>query len=163
MLAAASERGRLAGEVHVVLDRNRHAEQGRALPRGQAPVGLRSGRACLLGEDQAKRVKQRLERLRALERGLYERGGGDLTGRDELGLPLEAGELSVPLAEPLDLDATAAGGGKRDSAAGDLLRARRGGGEAGAPEDGGEHDLHLVQREAAPMQRRMPPPNGSHS
>ena len=155
--------GSSAGEVHVVLDRNRHAEQRRALACGQARVGLRGGRACLLGEDQAERVKQRLKRLRALERGLYERGGGDLAGRDEPG-PAARGRRTraAPLAEPLDLDAPAARRGERDRAPGDAPGAP-GGGEAGAPEDVASTIFISNSAKLAPRQRRTPPPNGIHS
>jgi len=55
-VAGASERGRLAGQIDVVFDRDRNAEQRRLLTRGATPVGL-----LRLGErrfrtDAAKRV-----------------------------------------------------------------------------------------------------------
>ena len=73
----AAPGGHLAGDVHVVLDRNRHTQQRALLPGRAARVGLVGLGQCALGEDDAVGVEPRVQALDALEGGL-----DDLTGRD---------------------------------------------------------------------------------
>ena len=56
-LPGAAEQRRLARDVHVVLDRDRHAEQRRALTGGPAGVGLRRLRERRLGAHHPERAQ----------------------------------------------------------------------------------------------------------
>jgi hypothetical protein len=82
VIARAAERRGLPREIHVVLDRDRHAEQGQPFPRRQPPVGL--GRLCpgrLLPYDP-ERADRLLRGVDALQRELDEVAGRKLPGRE---------------------------------------------------------------------------------
>src|SRR6185436_3740667 len=93
--AGAAEVRRLAREVHVVLDRDRDAEQRQALAVGVAAIG----RVCLgaggVGAHAAEGVERRLRGVDARERGVDQLARGGAAGRDELGLRTQAGEGEV--------------------------------------------------------------------
>ena len=76
--------GRLAGEVHVVLDRDRDAEQRqRGRPARAAAVGLVGLGARGLGAHAAEGVQLRLARVDARERRVDQLARGRVAGRDE--------------------------------------------------------------------------------
>ena len=91
-LAATAEGRRLAGEVHVVLDGDRHAQQWSALAIGAPAVGLGSLARAALGADDAKGVEVGLGRVDAAQRGVDELDRGDLAGGDQRRLAAQAGE-----------------------------------------------------------------------
>ena len=82
--ALVPARGHLAGDVDVVLDRDRHAQQ-RALAAGRAArVGLVGFQQRALGEHDPEGVQQRVVARDALEVELDELARGDLAGGDQL-------------------------------------------------------------------------------
>ncbi len=67
----------MLGEVHVVLDRYRHSQQGESLAGRDTPVGLGCLRASGLGTHHAEGVQCGLGRLDVLERLLHQLRGAD--------------------------------------------------------------------------------------
>ena len=91
--SVGAERGRLARDVHVVLDRDRHAEERPPVAALAERVGLRPARP--LGEHHAERVELRVEALDALQARVDELARRDLAGGDQLGLARGPGEDEV--------------------------------------------------------------------
>ena len=87
--------GRLAGDVAVVLDRHRHAEQRPLVAALGAGVGLVGLGQRALGERHAVGVELRVEPRDALEVQLGELARRDLAAADQLGLAGGAGEGEV--------------------------------------------------------------------
>ena len=87
--------GDLAGDVGVVLDRDRDAEQRARVAAAAAAVGLVGLDQRALGEHDAEGVERRVEPRDALEAGLGQLARGELAGGDQLGLAREPGEDGV--------------------------------------------------------------------
>ena len=88
-----AERRQLAGDVDVVLDRDRHAQQRARVAAGAAArVGLVGFQPRALGEHDAERVQRAASSARdPLEVQLDELARGDLAGGDQLGLAGDSG------------------------------------------------------------------------
>ena len=91
----AAERGRLAGHVDVVLDRDRHPEQRQPLAGGEAPVrGVGLGERGLRAQ-AAEGVERGLGRLDPRQRRLDQLDRAHLAGGQQLRLAAEPGEGDV--------------------------------------------------------------------
>ena len=85
----------LAGDVDLVLDRDRHPEQGPLLAGLQPCFGLLGFEQRLLGEHLAKCVQLRVEAGDSVEAQLDQLGRGDLPRPQHLRLPRRAGEGDI--------------------------------------------------------------------
>ncbi len=94
-IGVAAVGGDLAGDVDVVLDRDRHAEQRPHVARAAAAVRLVGGGERLLAEHDAERVQQRVEPGDPRQEELHQFARGDLAGGDQVGVAGEAGEGEV--------------------------------------------------------------------
>jgi hypothetical protein len=92
-VARAAERGRLPGEIGVVLHRDRHAQQRRLLARGDPFIsGGRLGERGLPAQPP-ERVQARLGLLDPVESLGDDLDRARTTGSDQLSGPLQAHEL----------------------------------------------------------------------
>ena len=67
-MAGRAEEGGLAGDINVVLDRDRHTEQRRPVAVGAAPIGLGGVGQRRLGEHHPEGVQRRLAHVDGLQR-----------------------------------------------------------------------------------------------
>ena len=102
-VGVAAVRGDLPGDVHVVLDRDRDAEQRQRLSVGAPVVGLVGGPQRLLAEHDAERVEQRIEPRDAGQEQLGQLARGELPGGDQIRVAGEPGEGEVVAVHGRDL------------------------------------------------------------
>ena len=163
VLAGAAERGRVAGEVDVVLDRDRHAEQRRPLAGGQAPSAASASASACSSQTIRKAFSVVGSSIRCSERSISSRELISPSASAAVARPdrprgrwarmSRQARHSRPSASwrrsrRLDGDAGAAVGGEGDGAADDSLVGAVLGDQADPIEDGLEDDLHLVEGEA---------------
>ena len=91
LAAAAAEGTGVAGEVDVVLDRDRDAEQRRTVFLPEPAIGFLGGGQRFLGADDAERVQGVLTRLGPLERRLDQLARCGLPGPQQQRLLLQPG------------------------------------------------------------------------
>lgn len=85
-LPGAAERGGLARDIHVVLDRHRYAEERQPFPGREPAVGVRGFRLGGLGAQAAEGVDGGRGGGDAVQAAADERGGGGLTAGQRGGL-----------------------------------------------------------------------------
>ena len=91
----APERVELSGDVELVLDRDRDAQQRRRLAGVQSRLGVLGLRQRLLAEHDPERVQSRVEPLDPLEVELHQLARRDLARAQQLGLPRGPGKRQV--------------------------------------------------------------------
>jgi hypothetical protein len=85
--SGAAEGGRLAGDIDIVLERHRHAEQRQPLARPQAALGQACFRAGRLRAQEAEGIERLLRGRDSLQGRVEQLDRADLALGEQLRLP----------------------------------------------------------------------------